>query len=471
MQDERDRKIADLERKVEMLQRMVETLLAENARLHAENAELRARLGQNSSNSGKPPSSDSPEDRRARQGQGATGRKRGGQPGHKGSSRVLLTPTKTPVDCFPMRCRRCDESLKRKDALDPLRHQTIGIPEIKPVVSEWRLHRILCPCGAVTCASLPPGVPRGAFDPGLVALVALLTGTYNLSRRKAAEFLSDVLNVEISLGAVSNLEETMSDALAQPAQQAQEHVCEQPIKNCDATSWAQSGKARTLWTIATACVTFFFITKDAKMPGLRGIFTRIKGILISDRGKQFGFWAMKDRQICWAHLIRKFVSFEEQGGTAADVARRLIFCSQSVIHYWHRVRDGTISRARFRRVMASMRLVIERHIEDGVQLGIRGVSGSCRDILLHREALWTFVDCEGVEPTNNHAERELRAFVLWRKRSFGSQSDRGCVFAARMMTVTHSLRKQKRHVLSFLTKACQAVLRGTVPPSLINTTP
>ena len=73
------------------------------------------------------------------------------------------------------------------------------------------------------------------------------------------------------------------------------------------------------------------------------------------------------------------------------------------------------------------------------------------DIIAHKDALWTFVDRLDVEPTNNHAERELRAFVLWRKRSFGTQSDRGNRFAERIMTVVHSLRKQMQPVLPYLT--------------------
>ena len=89
----------------------------------------------------------------------------------------------------------------------------------------------------------------------------------------------------------------------------------------------------------------------------------------------------------------------------------------------------------------------------------------------NRDALWTFVDVPGVEPTNNHAERELRAFVMWRRRSFGSQSERGCRFAERIMTVTHTLRKQKRHVLTYLTDACQAALRGKPAPSLVIANP
>ncbi len=478
MEDDRDRRIAKLEEEVADLRTMVKALLADNARLGAENVQLRAevedlrtRLGQNSSNSSKPPSSDSPADRNARTGKAPSGKKRGGQPGHKGSRRQLLTPTKPPVDCFPESCRRCEKVLPARRDPDPLRHQTVDVPAIVPVVAEWILHRVTCDCGAVTCATLPAGVPHGMCEPGLMALIGLLTGDYNLSRRRAVGLLSDVLGIEISLGALSEAEDDVSDAIAVPADNAREHVADQPIKHTDATGWKQGGEARTLWTIATSMATAFFITKDGTMPGLRGLFAKVKGILVSDRGRQFGFWAMTKRQICWAHLIRRFLAFEERSGPVGRLGGNLLFCAQTMMHYWHRVRDGSMPRREFQTLMASLRVVIEHHLEAGVRLGLRGVSGSCKDILEHRAALWTFIDVIGVEPTNNHAERELRAFVLWRKRSFGSQSDRGCRFAARIMTVTHTLRKQKRHVLSFLTQACQAALRGSPPPLLINTAP
>jgi transposase len=256
-----------------------------------------------------------------------------------------------------------------------------------------------------------------------------------------------------------------------PVQEAKEHVAEQPIKHADATNWRQGGQARTLWTIATTLVTVFCINKNGSMAGLRGLFTKLKGILVSDRGKQFGFWAMDKRQICWAHLIRKFKGFAERTGVAAELGESLLLCAQVMIHYWHQVRDGTMSRRKFQQLMASLSVVIEAHLEKGVRLAMPGVSGACADILAHRQALWTFVYVPGVDPTNNHAERELRAFVLWRKRSFGSQSDRGCRFAERIMTVTHTLRKQNRHVLSYLTQACQAALCGRPAPSLVNPTP
>jgi len=485
VQDGRDRRIGVLERDLADLKKVVQALVADNGRLHseneamrgemaalrAENDELKRRLGQNSSNSSKPPSSDSPSDRDARPGKKPSGRRRGGQPGHKGVRRELLTPTSPPVDCYPALCRRCDKDLPRRRDPDPIRHQTVDVPRITAVVSEWRLHRVTCECGAVTCARLPDGVPQGMCAPGLMALIALLTGDYNLSRRRAVSLLNDVLGVDISLGALSGVEESVSEVLEAPCQEIRAHVAEQPVKHSDATNWSLAGKARTLWTIATACATAFFITEDASMPGLRGLFAKIKGILVSDRGRQFAFWAMDKRQICWAHLIRKFAAFGEQGGAVGRMGESLLLLSRTMIHCWHQVRDGTMPRAKFQRIVGNLIPLVEGHLQVGVDLGVRGVSGSCKDILDHRSAMWTFVREPGVEPTNNNAERALRAFVLWRKASFGSQSDRGCRFAERIMTVTHTLRKQKRHVLSYLTLACQAALRGEPVPSLLNTIP
>jgi transposase len=470
--DDRDRRIAELEREVADLRTMVKALLGEVASLRAENEELRRRLGENSSNSSKPPSSDKPADRAERGGKSPTGKKRGGQPGHKGSQRRLLTPTKPRVDCFPQSCRRCETRLPRRPDVDPVRHQVIDLPRISPEVSEWALHRVTCPgCGEITCGKLPSGVPPGMCGPGLTALIGLLTGDYNMSRRRAVRLLGDVLGIDISLGALSESEEDVSEAVAAPVEEARERVAEDPIKHTDATGWRQAGQARTLWTIASAAVTVFFITKNGTMTGLRGLFAKVKGILVTDRGTQFGFWAMDQRQICWAHIIRRFTDFSERSGAAGQLGKRLLLCAQTMFHCWHKVRDGTMPRSRFQKLMVPLAAVIERHLDNGARLGIRGVSGSCSDILEHRQALWTFVHTLGVEPTNNHAERELRAFVLWRKSSFGSQSDRGCRFAARIMTVTHTLRKQQRHVLSYLTAACQAALRGEPAPSLVTTAP
>jgi transposase len=238
------------------------------------------------------------------------------------------------------------------------------------------------------------------------------------------------------------------------------------VKHADATSWLQGGKLRSLWTIATAVATVFKIVLDGSAEAIKPYFGACRGILVTDRGTVFSFWAMKFRQICWAHLLRKFVSFHERDGPTREFGGQLLDLTALVFRYWQDYRAGKIGRKTFRAWMAPVRAQVEDCLRRAVAAGIEGLSGSCEDILAHQEALWTFVDRDDVEPTNNHAERELRAFVLWRKRSFGTQSDRGNLFAERVMTVAHTARKQNRNVLGYLTACCEARLAKTEMPSL-----
>jgi transposase len=179
---------------------------------------------------------------------------------------------------------------------------------------------------------------------------------------------------------------------------------------------------------------------------------------------------MAFRQVCWAHLLRKFVSFSERDGPAAAIGRELLDCTALIFEYWHGFKDGQLTRAELETWMRPVQLRFELVLERAATAEIKHVSGSCADMLAHRDALWTFVTREGVEPTNNHAERELRAFVLWRRRSFGSQSERGERFAERVMTVAHTARKQGIGVLDFITDCCRASACGTAPPMLITST-
>jgi len=279
------------------------------------------------------------------------------------------------------------------------------MPAIVPDTTEYRLHSVACDCGKVTCAPLPPGVPRGMCGPRLTSFIGMLTGIYKLSRREARLLVGDALGVQISLGALSESEDDVSDAVAVPVEAVRIHASEDGLKHVDATSWRQAGKGRTLWTVATALVTFYGITADGSRAGLRGLFAAVRGILVTDRGTQFGFWAMEMRQICWAHLIRKFASFAERTDAASRLGQDLLFWAQLTLHCWHKVRDGTMSRRRFRTIMTTLRPTIEDLLERGQRSGLRGVSGSCADILKHRLALWTFVDKEGVEPLPEGADQ------------------------------------------------------------------
>jgi len=452
----KDVRIAELERKVEELTKLVMT--------------LKEQLDRNSNNSNNPPSSDSPAERGTRREKAKSGKKRGGQPGHSGWKRKLAPPEKVTefVPLFPSHCEDCHTALPKTPDQSPQRFQTIEWPEPTPEITEWVRHGVVCPCcNHKTWASIDR-IPKSPFGPRLSSLVALATGVFHLGRRTAVRFLSDVVGVEMSLGAVSAVEERVSEAVKAPADEVVKQVEKAPVKHADGTTWFKGRVLCSLWTIATKAATAFKILANGKADTIAPLFGNKLGILVSDRATALKFWAMDMRQICWAHLLRKAISFSERDGPAGTYGRELLDYIGIMFRHWYELKAGNLSRDAFRELMAPVRKQVEALLERAVEAKLRHVSGSCEDILEHRAALWTFVDRDDVDPTNNHAERELRAFVLWRKRSFGTQSERGNLFAERLMTVAHTARKQNKNVLAFLTACCTAARDDTPPPSLFS---
>lgn len=430
--------------------------------------ELKAQLARNSSNSSRPPSSDPPENKPKKR-RKPSGRKRGAQPGHPPQGRELLPPERVDetIDHKPSHCRRCGAPLKGEDPY-PRRHQVTELPPIKPHVEEHRLHELVCSeCGAATKAHLPEGVPEGAFGPRLQATVGILTGVLRLSKRAAELALENLFGVDISLGSIIACEKVVSEALREPYEEAKAYVQAQPVAHADETGWRQEGKRAWLWTAVSGVVAVFLVhaRRSAKAAGeLLGAFA---GILVSDRWKAYNFFDPSKRQLCWAHLIRAFEGFVELGGQAARIGRALLAEADKMFQWWHRVRDGTLSRSSFRTYMAPVRRRVEALLERGARCRNSKVAGRCKDILKLAPALWTFLRVEGVEPTNNAAERALRPAVILRKTSYGTQSDAGSRFVERIMTATQTMRLQGRNVVEFVTEAVHAHLLGRPVPSLL----
>ena len=454
------------------LEPLVAALITQIAALTRQVSELTEKLGQNSRNSHLPPSSDPPG------GAGTPGskprakgdRKRGGQRGHRGSRRELVPEAQVNeiVDLYPAECENCWTVLPEVSDANAKRYQLVEVPPLLPHTTEWRRHAVTCMCcGRRTRAGYDEAViPASPFGPRLMGMVALLTGIYHVSRRKTAKLLSDLVGVPISLGAISAVEARVSDAVKPAVDEAWTRVDGATVKHTDGTSWLKAGTLLALWTIASTAATVFKIVADGSRATLEPLYGALRGILVSDRAKALGFWAMERRQICWAHLLRKFVSFTERDGPSATLGHDLLNYTGILFEYWHDYKAGKLDQATFRAWMAPVRAQVEALLARAAAANIDRVSGSCADMLTHKQALWTFVDRDGVEPTNNHAERELRAFVLWRKRSFGAQSDRGNLFAERLMTIAHTARKQGQDVLTFLTGCCTAHAAGTRAPSL-----
>lgn len=431
--------------------------------LLAKIAELEARLNQSPRNSSLPPSSQHPHAKPPAEKKPKSKRKRGGQPGHKKHERALI-PTEQcqqVVTVKPDRCRRCDRKLSGSDPA-PLRHQVWDLPPIEPHVSEYRRHRLTCTCGATTCAPLPAGVPQGQAGPRLIALVTLLMGCFRQSKRRVALFLEQVLNQPCSPGWVVKLQNQGTAALRPCYDELAAQLPTEEQLSIDETPNKQGPHKAWLWTMVAATYTLFaFRTTRAATVLTELLGTAYGGVVNCDRAKMY--FLLSRLQWCWAHLKRDFQALIDSGdGTKKRLGHDLMRPTRKMFALWARCRDGTLTRADFQLQMKPIRKEIEDLLLRGKFAGI----GMADELWRHRERLWTFVDVEGVEPTNNASERALRHAVIWRKLSFGTQSERGSRFVETMLTVVETCRQQSRNVFAFVSTAVEAHFNHQPKPSL-----
>ena len=408
--------------------------------------------------------------RRGRSKRRSSGRSPGAQPGHEGHGRSLLPVEQVQkvVPVKPEACHQCGQLLCGDDA-HPRRHQVVEIPPVQVQVTEYQLHTLRCAhCETLTEASWPDGVPPGAFGPGVQAWVGLLSGAYRMSKRNIKALMSDAFGIEMALGTVSQLERRLSEAVAGAVEKARAFVRRATAVNIDETSWREHRAKAWLWTAATNLVTVFAIRLSRGTEVARELLGDVAtGVVGSDRYTAYSYLSLWHRQICWAHLKRTFEAFVECGGEAAGIGTILIEQVETLFTWWHRVRDGTLERSSFQTYVSTLRHQVHMQLLYGTLLADDQTAATCANLLKVETALWTFVRKEGVEPTNNTAERALRHGVIWRHTSFGTHSPDGSRFVERMLTVRATLHQQKRNVLHFLTQTCKAALHNQPPPSLL----
>jgi transposase len=434
--------------------------------------DLEARLKLNSTNSSKPPSSD-PIGMKRKPPASPSKKKRGGQPGHRKAQRNLVPPEKVreTFDCKPDACRRCGQELAGDDP-EPVIHQVAELPRIEPVVDAYRLHRLTCPaCRAITCGSLPLGVPTGCFGPYLQAVLAMFAGAYRLSKRQIRQVAADLFTLSISTGMISKLERRSAVALEAPYHELAIAVHRAQATNIDETSWRERLKKVWLWVTVTPLFTVFTIAKNRSGAVAKALLGSEDGQVVgSDRFSAYDWILARWRQICWAHLRRDFQAMIDRGGAGATVGRKLLALSNRLFRHWHRVRDGTLGWGPFQERMSRLRREFKHALTDGSRCHCAKTAATCFEILKVEEGLWTFAREPGVEPTNNAAERALRHAVIWRRISGGTNSQDGSRFVERMLSVVATCRQQGRNVLDYLSRCFEADHRGQAIPSLLPVT-
>jgi transposase len=463
----------------------IEQLEQNYAELLITQQQLSEKINRTSKNSSSPPSQD-PLNICKQQQKRKSGKKRGGQKGHDGHSRLLypIEQCSQTIDHHPKTCGCCGEQLSGED-VNPYRHQIVELPPISPLVVEHRLHQLVCQqCGKTTRATLPVDVNKSGYGARVVATVAVLSGLYRHSQRMVQTAMQDLFGISMSLGTVNRLRQEASLAVQEVVDEAKKYIQHQPVVGADETSFDQANvdgcnpqqRQAWLWVAVTPLVTFFEITLSRGSQAARQLLgEKFRGILLSDRHGAYNWVDLERRQLCWAHLKREFIKISDRPGVSAQLGMALVNQQEKLFELWHRVRDGTLARQEFQILVQSIRTLVQSLLQEAADYSIGSrektplakTVRTCRQLLKVEPAMWLFVTTEGVEPTNNASERAIRPAVIWRRTSFGSQTQAGSTFVQRMLTVVTTLKSQKRNVLEFMTIAVVAARGGTIAPSLL----
>ena len=289
-----------------------------------------------------------------------------------------------------------------------------------------------------------------------------------LSRRDTTELARELFGVELATGSVDAIIQRAGEALAAPHTRLERSIKSAPVVNIDETGWKTAGGKRTLWGALTARTALFRIAAGRHAFEARTLLgERFAGIVCSDRWRGYDYLDPSHRQLCWAHLLRDSTAHSEGmaeqkrfGGDSVRIARDLFTAWDSY------QADG--DRARLQAQIAPLEDKLRALLEHAARKSPRTKyhRDFARNLLKRWPALWTFTHTDGVEPTNNHAERGLRGAVIYRKLSLGSQSDHGERTIERLLSASVTCRLQKRSLFAYLTDVLTARIRGDPTPAL-----
>jgi transposase len=416
--------------------------------LEAEVSQLKAKLGQNSSNSNKPPSSDPPyQENNPNPKKG----KSGGRKGHKGHRQQLLTPTKTePVHPGPCSC-----GCRTFKELRPYyTHQHIELPEIIMTVIHFILYQGKCTaCGKIGKGYIPAEHSTG-FGPRLSALVAEIGGIDGNSRETIQSFCSAVLGVKISLGAIQKIIDRASAAIKPHYESIKDKARSARVNHLDETTWKSSGKLHWLWVMANSVVAFFMVHRNRSQAAFEELIGAWEGILVSDGYRLYQNW-VNQRQSCLAHLIRRAKGLSER--SEPELAKCGAWAKSELRKLCKMAKDPP-TKAEWRAFYARFCRLIALYGDSDSEAGT-----FVRHIEKEMGSLFTFLLEEGVDPTNNFGERMLRYAVLWRKRSQGTSSEKGNRWVERIVSLRQTCRLQGKSSFAVLAEAMTCYFKEQKP--------
>jgi transposase len=465
-------RLTSLEVRVPLLEQENAALRAENTALKKRVAELEERLGLNSKNSSKPPSSDVSKNGSIVQPSQPPAPK-GAQKGHTGARRRWFSPEEvTRIHAvYPPTCLHCTASLADLPALGtPEKRQVVDLPDLRPDVTEYHLHRVACPCCEKVTQAEPPPEALTDTGPRITAWMAVLSVKYRLSRECVAELCESLLQIPMSKGTVQAACEEVSEALAAPVAEMTRQLPQQPVVHLDETGWYQGGKRIWLWVAVAPALVVFSIHPSRGQKQLQTWFPNgYQGVVHSDRWMAYdAVFRDTPRQVCWAHLLRDLQRIVEFGEAGQEPTRLLQPALYALFHQWHRFREGAMDRAALLTQTQGFREQLWKWSEAGAAQTADAKWRALSEWVRHCPgAIFRFLEEAGVEPTNNAGEQEIRTGVLYRKMSQGTKSEAGSRFVERILSVMGTCRRQGTFVVGYVTEALNAWRAGLAWPSLL----
>lgn len=444
----------ELEAKVQRLEELLKQALEKISQLEEQ-------LKRNSKNSSKPPSTDQKSNTLDTD-------KKPPRDSRTGKARPSFPPDKIDrhVQCKQENCPHCGSSKIQLNRGSPEILQQAELPEIKAVITEFQLQKYHCEeCGKNSTARLPPGIPDSAFGPKLMGLLATLTGILHVAKREAIQLIKDLYDVDMGIGSVPNVEERVSVALDPVYDRIHKFVVQHKLcTHFDETSWRDSGKRHFVWLATCQQAAVYRIDRNRSAAAFKRLIRQETWTAPAVTDRYAVYNSFKDHQFCLAHLIREFKGHGERDGPDKVIGQAIENELRLSCKIHREYREGKIPLAQRNRRLGARKRRAEYWLEDGLANGSDALAKICGTLLEDFDKLWTFTRITGMEPTNNMAERDLRKLVIWRRKSYGTRSNRGKKFVERVTTVAQTIRKQGGNVLHFIQEAIECFYSQALPP-------
>jgi len=453
----------DLESELVQTKDLLTKALNEIVRLGEEVTKLKEQINRNSKNSSKPPSSD-------QKGNSDPDKPKRERRKRRGKARAPFPPERVDrhISCLQKNCPHCGSDNIQLNGQLPEILQQAELPEVRAIVTEYQLLKYGCQsCGKNSVADLPIGIPDSAFGPRLMGLLVSLTGVFHLAKREAIQLIKELYGIDMSLGSVPNIEERVAKALDPIYQRIHIFMMKSTCcKHFDETGWRDTGKRHFIWLVGCEHSAFYMIDRTRSSEAFRKLLTVSPDTVSAVTDRYAVYSAFKVHQHCLAHLIREFRSYAERDGPDKEIGEALEKELKTVCHVHKEYREGRIAWNQRNKRLGHRRRKVEICLEDGMANGSDELSKLCENLLGSFDKLWTFMGTPGMEPTNNLAERDLRKLVVWRKKSYGTRSERGKRFVERITSIAQTLKRQGKNILGFFQEVMVNFYTRTAPPFL-----